>query len=72
MPVSSKEFLDIKATTECRFTLKCVCDTISTPHSQMHHADKYSTAQSFGQFGQMVECSFANQVVVDLNPVAVT
>ena len=42
MPVSSKEFLDIKATTECRFTLKCVCDTISTPHSQMHHADKYS------------------------------
>ena len=28
--VSSKEFLDIHATTECRFTLKCVCDMIKT------------------------------------------
>ena len=26
--VSSKEFLDIHATIECRFTLKCVCDMI--------------------------------------------
>ena len=26
--VSSKEFLDIHATTECRFTLKCLCDMI--------------------------------------------
>ena len=26
MSVSSKEFLDIQATTECRFTLKSVCD----------------------------------------------
>ena len=25
-PVSSKEMLDIQATTECRFTLKRVCD----------------------------------------------
>ena len=24
-PVSSKELLDIQATKECRFTLKCVC-----------------------------------------------
>ena len=31
--VSSKDFLDIQATTECRFTLKCVCDMIRT-HSQ--------------------------------------
>ena len=28
--VLSKEFLDIHATTECRFTLKCVCDMIKT------------------------------------------
>ena len=28
--VSSKEFLDIHAITECRFTLKCVCDMIKT------------------------------------------
>ena len=26
----SKEFLDIQASTECRFTLKCVCDIIRT------------------------------------------
>ena len=29
-PVSSKEFLDIQATTECRFTLKLVRDMIRT------------------------------------------
>ena len=29
-PVSSKEFLDIQATIECGFTLKHVCDTITT------------------------------------------
>ena len=29
-PVSSKEMLDIQATTECRFTLKRVCDMIKT------------------------------------------
>ena len=29
-PVSSKEFLDIQATIECRFTLKCVRDMIRT------------------------------------------
>ena len=28
--VLSKEFLDSHATTECRFTLKCVCDMIRT------------------------------------------
>ena len=32
-PVSSKKFLDIQATTECRFTLKRECDMIRT-HSQ--------------------------------------
>ena len=30
MPVLSKEFLDIQATTECRFTLKCAHDMIIT------------------------------------------
>ena len=38
----------------------------------MHRADKYSqTAQSFGQFGQIVECLFTKQVVVGSSPVAV-
>ena len=30
VPVSRKEFLDVQAIAECRFTLKCVCDTINT------------------------------------------
>ena len=29
-PVSSREFLDIQATAECRFNLKCVYDMIKT------------------------------------------
>ena len=55
---------------DCRLTLKRVCDMVRT-HSQMHHADKYSaqsqhsstqhnTAQSFGQLGYIVERSFTN------------
>ena len=39
-PVSSKEFLDIRATTVCEFTLKHVGDMIRT-NSQMHHTDKH-------------------------------
>ena len=39
-PVLSKEFVDIQATIECGFTLKCVCDMIRT-YSQMHCTDKY-------------------------------
>ena len=39
--VSSKEFLDIQATIECRFTLKRVRKVIRT-YSQMHRTDKYS------------------------------
>ena len=31
-----------------------------------------NTAQSFGQFGPMVECSFKNYVVLGSNPLAVT
>ena len=41
MPVSNKEFLDVKATIECGFTLKHVHDMIRT-YIQMHHTDKYS------------------------------
>ena len=44
-PISSKDFLDIQATTECRFTLKRVCDMIRT-YRQMHHTDKYSQHSS--------------------------
>ena len=36
-PVSGKEFLDIQATKECRFTLKRVCDMIRI-HSPSIHA----------------------------------
>ena len=44
-PVSIKDFLDIQATVECRFTLKRVRDIIIT-YSQMHHTDKYSQNSS--------------------------
>ena len=44
-PVSSKGFLDIQATIECRFTLKRVRDMIRT-YSQMHRTDKYSKHSS--------------------------
>ena len=36
LSVSSKEFLDIHATTECRFTLKCVCGMIRTQKTPCH------------------------------------
>ena len=47
---------------ECGFTLERVRD-MTRRYSQMHGTDKYrtqNTAQSFAQFGQMVECSFTN------------
>ena len=44
-PASSKEFLDIQATTECGFTLKCIHGLIRT-YSQMQHTDKYSQRSS--------------------------
>ena len=44
-PVLSKEFLDIQATIESRFTLKHVCDMIITC-GQMYHTDKYSKHSS--------------------------
>ena len=42
---SSKEFLDIQTTIECRFTLKRVPDMTRT-YSQMHRTDKYSQQSS--------------------------
>ena len=44
-PVSSKEFFDIQATREYRFTLKRVRDMVVT-YSQMHRLDKYSQHSS--------------------------
>ena len=38
--VSIKEFLDIQANRECRFTVKCVRNMTGT-YSQMHRTDKY-------------------------------
>ena len=46
MSASSKESLDIKATIEGGFTLKCVCDMIRRS-SQLHHTDKFSEHSSF-------------------------
>ena len=45
MPVLSKESLDIQATIECGFALKCVHDMIRT-YSQTHHTDKCSQHSS--------------------------
>ena len=39
--VSSKGFLDIQTTIECGFTLKHVCD-IMTTYNQIYRTDKYS------------------------------
>ena len=44
-PVSSKKFLDIQATIECGFTLKCVRDMIRN-YSQMYRTYKYSQHSS--------------------------
>ena len=44
-PGLSEEVLDIQATIECGFTLKCVCDMARTL-SQMHRTDKYSQHSS--------------------------
>ena len=44
-PASSKEFLDIQATIECGFILKCVSDMTRT-YSQIHCTDKYSEHSS--------------------------
>ena len=40
-PALSKEFLDIQATINFAFILKCVPDMTRT-YSQMYHEDKYS------------------------------
>ena len=45
-PVLSKEFPDIQATAESRFTFKRLCNMIKT-HSQMHHTDRYSKYSSW-------------------------
>ena len=60
-PVSSKEFLDILENIECGFNLECVRDMIIAC-SQIHRTEisTHNTAQSFGHFGQMFECSFMN------------
>ena len=44
-PLSSKNFLEIQATIECRFTLKRVRDMIRT-YGQMHRTDNYSQHSS--------------------------
>ena len=66
--VSGKEFLDILSNIEFGFTLKCVRDMTRT-YSQIKRTDKYSQHSSIiGQFGQLVECSFTNYMVVGSSP----
>ena len=60
VPVSSKEFLEIQATIECRFTLKRVGDMLRTYMKCTVQISTQNTAQLFGQFGQKVERSFKN------------
>ena len=45
LPASRKEFHDIQATIECRFTLKRVRVMIGT-YSKMHRTDNYSQYSS--------------------------
>ena len=60
-PASSKEFLDIQATIGCGFTLK-----LRTWHDKNIQSNApyrwvlRAEFNHFGQFGQMVECSFTN------------
>ena len=46
MHVSSEEFLDIQATIECRFTLKCIRDMIIT----YNHLTQLSKKHLFHEF----------------------
>ena len=41
--VSSKEFLDIQATIECRFSLKRACDLIRTDGKEVVKKTKFNT-----------------------------
>ena len=50
-PVSSKEFLNIQATTECRFTLKQIRDMIKHTVKCNVQISTHSTAQSLASLG---------------------
>ena len=51
VPVSSKEFLDIQAAIECRFTPKRVRNMRTNTVKYNVQISTHNTAQSFGQFG---------------------
>ena len=61
-PASSKDFLEIQATVEYGFTLNHVLDMTRQEHTVKCSVQisTQTTVQSFGQFGQMVECSIKN------------
>ena len=50
VPISSKDFVYIQATTESRFTLKCICDMIITYSQIQSPISTHNTTQSLGQF----------------------
>ena len=67
-----KEFLEFQATIKFRFTVKLVLDITGNIQSCTVHISPHNSDQSFGQFGEMVECSFRNEVLLGYSPVTVT
>ena len=61
-PASSKDFLESQATVEFGFTLNHVLDMTRQEYTVKFSGQisTQNTVQSFGQFGQIVECSFKN------------
>ena len=61
-PASSKDFLESQATVECGFTLNHVLGMTRQEHTVKcsGQISTQNTVPSFGQFDQMVECSFKN------------
>ena len=57
MPVSSKEFLDIPPTAECRFTLNSHVAWKKKQGQCTVEISSHNIAQLFGQTGEMAECS---------------
>ena len=69
LEAGAKSENEVTATIEYGFTLKRVHDMTRTVKCIVQISTQ-NTAQSFSQFGQMVECLFKNEVVLGSSPVA--
>ena len=56
VPVFRKEFLDIQATIECEFTLKCVCDMIRICNHFFHLYQQNKSSEPKVKFRQIANC----------------